>query len=95
MVNKNILFIVDYYSKFPVVKKVVSLLAGDLVHTTRMIFAEFGLPRKIISNVETKFTSETFKAFCKKLNIQQSITLSYHHQNNGQGETYIKFVKHN
>ena len=31
-------------SKFPIGKKVTGLLADDLVHMARLIFAEYGLP---------------------------------------------------
>ena len=71
---------------FPVVKRTVSLSANGLVYAGKMTFAEFGLPQKIISNVGTNFTSETFREFCRKLNIQQSTMSSYHHQNNSQVE---------
>ena len=47
----TLLCIVDYYSKFPVVKKVASLSVDYLVHTTKLTCSEFGLPRKIISDV--------------------------------------------
>ena len=53
------------------VNKVNSHLADDLMQTTKLIFAEYG-PR-----VSKNFTSETFKGFCRKMNIQQTITLSY------------------
>ena len=86
--------IVDYYSKFPVVKKVASLSADDLVHTSKMTFAVFGLPRKIISDVVTNFTSESFRGFYRKLNIQQSKTSYYQHHSNGQVEACVKFVQH-
>ena len=29
-----------------------------------------------------------------KLNIEQAISSSFHHQSNGQGKAYIKFVKY-
>ena len=73
---------------------VASLFADDLVHATRMTCAEFGLPRKIISDAGMNFTSETFRDFFKKLKIQQSITSSYHHQGNSQVEACIKVVKY-
>ena len=72
--------IVDYHSKFPIVKKVNNLSADDLVKITKLHFAEYGLPKKIVSDVDTNFTAEIFKAFCRKMNIQQAIILSYHHQ---------------
>ena len=58
-----------------------SLSANDLVHTAKMTFAQIWLPRKIISD-----------AGMKNLNIQQSITSSYHYQSNGQVEACIKYV---
>ena len=48
---------------------------------------------KIISDAGTNFTLETVTEFCRKLNIQQSITSLYHHQSSGQVEACIKFIK--
>ena len=39
--NKNLLCIINYVSKFPVVKMAGSLLAKDLAHATKMTFAKF------------------------------------------------------
>ena len=39
------------------------------------------------------FLSDKFKTFCKSLNKEQTFSLSYHHQSNGQVEVCIKFVK--
>ena len=39
------------------------------------------------------FISETFKSFCKSLNVEQAAAASYHHQDNGQVEVCIKFLK--
>ena len=90
--NKILLCIVDYYIKFLIVKKVAGLSADDLVHTTKLIFAEFGLTKKIISEEGMNFTSEIFKEFYRKMNIEQSIPSCYHHQSNGQVEACIKIV---
>ena len=82
MVNdKKLFYTVDYYNKL------------NPRHTAKIIFAEFGLPRKFISDVGMNSTSETFLEFCGMLNIQQVITLYYHHQSNGQVEVCIKFFK--
>ena len=61
--------IVDFYRKFPEIKKVPGLSVDDLVHATKMTFVESGLPKKIISGVEANFTMETFKDFYRKLNV--------------------------
>ena len=39
------------------------------------------------------FVSDKFKTFWKSLNMEQAVSLSYHHQSNGQVEACIKFVK--
>ena len=44
--NNTLLCIVDCYKKFPVVKKIVGLLADDLIRVAKIVFAEFGLQRK-------------------------------------------------
>ena len=50
---------------------------------TKLFFAEYRLPRKIVSDIGTNYMADTFKAFYRKMNIQQTIPSSYHHQSNG------------
>ena len=59
------MYIVDYYTKFPVVKKIVSLSANDLVHMAKMIFSKFELPQKIISDAGTNFVLENFRNYAE------------------------------
>ena len=92
--NRNYLCIVDYHSKFPVIKRLDRLSAESLVNTVKIIFAEYGIPKKIMSNTGTNFVSDTFGQFCKSINIEQAVSLAYHHQSNGQVKACIKFIKH-
>ena len=39
--NKTLLYIVDYYSKFPFVKKADSLTADDLVRVAKILLVDF------------------------------------------------------
>ena len=71
--NKMLLCIVDYYSKFPVVKKVGSLAVDSLIQMTKVIFVQHGLAKKIVSNAGMNLTSEIFKQFCRQMSMQQSI----------------------
>ena len=41
--NNTLLCIVNYYSKFPVVKKTSCLSADNLIRTAKIVLAEFGL----------------------------------------------------
>ena len=53
--NKNLLYIVDYFSKFPVVRKMESMLAKDLIQAVKVVFTQFGLLRKLVSDAGTIF----------------------------------------
>ena len=85
--------ILDYNSKFPVIKRLEGLSADNLINTVKTIFTEYGIPHKLMSDVGTNFVSDKFHHFCKLVNIEQVTLSAYHHQSNGQVEACIKFVK--
>ena len=60
----------------------------------KVIFAEYRLPKKKMSDSGGNFISDKFKIICKSLNIEQVFLTSYNHQSNGQVETCIIFVNH-
>ena len=92
--DKNYLCIVDYHSKFLISKKTEDLSADCLILTCKTIFAEYGIPKRIMSDSGGNFTSEKFKNFCKSLNIEQAVLSAYHHPSNVQVDACIKFVKY-
>ena len=92
--NKNYLCLVDYHSKFLVVKRMEGLSTENLIPTTKIIFAEYGIPHKIMSYTGTNFVSDKFKKFCSSLNIEQAVSSAYHHQSNGEVKACIKFIKY-
>ena len=91
--NKHYLCIVDYHSEFPIIKKAEDISADSQILTCKGIFAEYGIPKKNMSDSGSKYISDKFGTFCKSLNIEQVFLLSYHHQSNGQVEACIKFIK--
>ncbi len=50
------------------------------------VFRVYGLPEDIVSDRGTQFTSQVWRAFCKQLDINVSLTSGYHPQANGQVE---------
>ena len=56
--NKNYLCIVDYHSKFPLVKRLGGLSAESLITTIKVIFTEYGIPQKLMSDAGTNFVSD-------------------------------------
>ena len=50
------------------------------------VFKRFGIPKKIISDQDTRFTSKFAKGLCERLNICQNISTAYHPRTDGQSE---------
>ena len=88
----NYLCIVDYHSKFPVIKITGDLSADSLILKCKIIFAEFGIPKKIISDSGGNFISDKFKKFNRSLNTEQAFSSSYNHQSNRQVEACMKLI---
>jgi len=91
--RKTYLLYVDYYSKWPVVRELRDNSARSLINTTQQIFGEYGLPKKIISDAGTNYTSREFQDFCSANNIEHKTSSSYHHSGNGQAERVIAVIK--
>ena len=91
--NENYHCIVDYHDKFPLIKKTEDLSANSLIMACKIIFSEYGLTKKTMSDAGGNFILDKFKTFCKILNIGQAVLSSYHHQSNGQAQACIKFIK--
>ena len=64
-----------------------------MVKAPKIVFTKFVLPKKMISDAGMSFISETFRHFHRQMNIEQAITLSYHHQSNRQVKACIKFIE--
>ena len=91
--NRNYLCIIDYHSKFPVIKRMEGLSTESLIATTKIIFAEYEIPPRLMSDTGTNFVSDKFRRFCNWLNIEQAVLSTYHYQSNGQVKACIKFIK--
>ena len=72
--NKHYLCIIDYHSKFPIIKKTAHLSAYSLILMCKVIFAEYRLRKKIMSDSGGNFVSDKFRTLCKSLNIEQAFS---------------------
>jgi Integrase zinc binding domain len=52
----------------------------------QQVFPHYGIPRKIISDQDPRFTANFAQAVCAQLNIKQNISTAYHPQTDGQSE---------
>ena len=72
--NNTLLYIVDYYSRFSVMDRDDVLSVDDVIKATKIVFAKFGIPKKILSDADLNFPSDQFKLLQRQLNIGQAIT---------------------
>ena len=57
------------------------------------VYQWFGLPTKIISDRDPRFTSLFAKALCKKLHVQQNVSTAFHPQTDGLSERKNHWVE--
>ena len=57
-------------------KQVIEFSADNLIKTCKIIFSEYGLPGKIVSDAGTNVISEKFDDFCKE---HSTFKIEYHH----------------
>ena len=50
------------------------------------VFPYMGIPTKLISDRDTRFTSSWFKELCRALGIDQNMSTAYHPQTDGQSK---------
>ncbi|XP_052001342.1 uncharacterized protein ccser2a isoform X1 [Xyrauchen texanus] len=86
--HSTILTVIDRFSKacrlLPLPKLPTALETAE--HLFQYVFRFYGLPEEIVSDRGTQFTSRVWKAFCRLLNVNLSLTSGYHPQSNGQTE---------
>ena len=57
------------------------------------VVTHFGLPSKIISNCDPRFTSKFTRELCRLMGIEQNISTAYHPRTDGQSEHTNQWVK--
>ena len=87
------LLTVDYFSQFPIVRKLQSLHSLSVIKTLKEIFTTVGIPKCIVSDSGTQFTSQEFKDFIRDWQIDHRITSPTNAQSNGQAERFVQTVK--
>ena len=88
------LIVADYYSKFPVVRKLPRPCpSATVVEITKTMFSELGLPDKVISDNGPHFASEQYKNFMKNWGILHVTSSPRYPRSNGFVERQIQTVK--
>ena len=80
------LIIVDYYSRFPVIRPLKDMSAATTSNHFTSILAEYGLPSMTTADFWSQYISEKFKKKCEQNGITLTFSSPYHHQANSIAE---------
>ena len=87
------LIFADAHSKWIDAHIMQSITAAKTIEKLRIVFADHGLPRKVVTNNGSSFTSEEFRTFMSDNGIVH-VTLAPHHpSSNGFAERAVQIVK--
>lgn len=91
--NKSYLICVDYYSKFPTMRRLRSITAKEVIKQMKHIFEEHGICKKLVSDSGAQFSSAEFKRFTKDYDFEHVMSSPHHQQSNGMAERTIQTIK--
>lgn len=90
--NAHIFVVIDAYSKFILIYPVINTKTCHVIHSLMDMIKNFGVPRRIISDRGTSFTSIKFKAFCNTRGITHYLNAVGLPRGNGQVERYNRTI---
>ncbi|KAI8487979.1 hypothetical protein Bbelb_344270 [Branchiostoma belcheri] len=91
--QKWFLLVVDYYSKFRIVKTLKSLKASTVTQAFKGIFAEQGIPDEVICDNGTQFTSQEFRQAAEEYGFRITTSSPYYPKGHGFIERQVQTVK--
>ena len=87
------LLVADYYSKFPVVRKLNNISSNTVINHLKGIFDEQGIPEKLISDNGMQYSSAEFRAFSAKYGFEHVTSSPLYPQANGFIERTVQTIK--
>ena len=89
----NYLILIDYTSKFPVVKLLRKIDQRAMITALEEIFTERGYPDELVSDNGPCYRGKQFAEFLRKKGVKHTTSSPYYPQSNGLAEAYVKVVK--
>jgi len=91
--DKDLLILVDVYSKWIEVAVMSNTTASQTIGVLRSWFARFGIPRELVSDNGPQFTAELFTDFMRCNGVKHTLIPPYSPQTNGSAEKSVQVVK--
>lgn len=93
--NEEFLLIADYYSKFFIVKAIPRGRSSSqtIINLLKDVFAEYGIPEKLMTDNGSQYASQSFKEFAKEWDFRHVTSSPRYPQSNGFIERQVQTVK--
>ena len=91
--NNQYLLVVDHYSQFLVIRNITNLTSKTLITQFKSIFTEYRIPKTIISDGGTQYTSQEFQDITRLWQIEHIESSPRNPQSNGLAERFVQPVK--
>lgn len=85
--------VIDAFSRWLEIFPMSNANTNNTIQALSTLFSRFGLPRQIVSDNGSQFTSREFKEFCSRNGIKLVFTTPYHSRSNGLVERAIRTFK--
>ena len=89
----DLLVVVDYFSKYLIVRKIPNSTSSTVIKELGMIFSEFGKPQVFRSDNGPCYSSQEFKFFMQNWLIEHRTSSPHYPQSNGLAESMVKVSK--
>ena len=87
------LLIVDYTSRFPIVRKLKSMSVQNVAEHFKSIFSEYGWPDTIVSDNGPCYAAELFTNLMKEYAVNHITSSPHYPQSNGLAEKFVHIMK--
>ena len=91
--NSKYLLFVDYYSRFPVLRKLSSTTCRVLIQEMKAVFTELGVPSVMVSDGGQQYTATELQDFTKHWQIEHRLSSPRNPQSNGMAEHFVQTMK--
>ena len=89
----DFLLVVDYFSKYLLMRKIHNSTTSAVIKVLGMIFSEFGKPQIFRSDNGPCYSSQEFKFFMQNWSVEHRTSSPHYPQSNGLAESMVKVSK--
>ena len=87
------MLVVDYYSKYPLMRKLKDFSSQEKINLTKQIFGEQGIPETLISDNGPHYSSTLFKQFSREWGSEHYTSSPGYPQSNDLPECCVQVIK--